>query len=108
MSWNQPGGNGQDPWNKPNKQSGPPDIDEAFRRLQRKLAGIFGGKSGNGGDTSRKGSAIGFSFIFIIALIVWALSGIFIVNPAQQAVVLRFGKQLKNRWSRSALDPTFY
>jgi membrane protease subunit HflK len=49
MAWNEPGGNSndQDPWgnrnNKGGGRQGPPDLDEALRKLQENLGGIFGG-----------------------------------------------------------------
>ena len=41
MSWNEPnGGNGpRDPWG--GKDQGPPDLDEALRKLQAQLNGFF-------------------------------------------------------------------
>ena len=59
MAWNQPGNNGQDrdPWgsskpggnsegngNKGGRDQGPPDLDDIFRKLSKKLGGLGGGK----------------------------------------------------------------
>ncbi|HEX8542283.1 MAG TPA: protease modulator HflK N-terminal domain-containing protein, partial [Pseudomonas sp.] len=54
MAWNEPGGNSnnQDPWGGKRKngdRKGPPDLDEAFRKLQESLNGLFGGKKRTGG-----------------------------------------------------------
>ena len=48
MSWNEPGGGKgpRDPWG--GKDQGPPDLDEALRKLQDQLNGLFGGRSGGG------------------------------------------------------------
>ena len=48
MSWNEPGGGNRqrDPWG--GKDQGPPDLDEALRKLQDQLNGLFGGRSGGG------------------------------------------------------------
>jgi membrane protease subunit HflK len=110
MSWNQPGGgnNGnRDPWGERPGQQGPPDLDEVVKKLQAKLAAIFGGKSSGGsngsgdGDGSSGGSAgglpfpvggLGLGIIAVIAFGLWVFAGIFIVEPAEEAVVLRFGK----------------
>ena len=49
MSWNEPGGgnnNPKDPWGGGDNQ-GPPDLDEALKKLQEKLGGMFGGGGGN-------------------------------------------------------------
>lgn len=105
MSWNQPGGgnNGnRDPWGERPGQQGPPDLDEVVKKLQAKLSAIFGNtKSGNGsGGGSSGGSSGGLSLpgglgigaIAIVAFGLWFFAGIFIVDPAEEAVVLRFGK----------------
>ena len=51
MSWNEPGGGKgpRDPWG--GKDQGPPDLDEALRKLQDQLNGLFGGRSGGGGKS---------------------------------------------------------
>jgi len=95
MAWNEPGGN-KDPWGNKNKQDGPPDLDEIVKKMQAKFSGILGGrKSGGGGSSSgdnNEGSVIFFPLLIGIALIVWALSGIYIVDPAERGVEMRFGK----------------
>ena len=47
MAWNEPGGGDKDPWSGGGNQ-GPPDLDEAFKKLQQQLSGIFG-RQGDGG-----------------------------------------------------------
>ena len=103
MAWNEPGGNNQDPWGGGNKGSnqGPPDLDEAFRKFQRTLKGIFGGKGGSdGGRASRSGSngngGPGLSIgIFIIAALAYVWNAIYIVDEKERAVILRFGKYVE-------------
>jgi membrane protease subunit HflK len=97
MAWNEPGGNSnnQDPWGgrKGGDRKGPPDLDEAFRKLQESLNGLFGGKK-RGGDADT-GSGGGFSLLLVgLALLaaVWLYSAIYVVDEQEQAVVLRFGK----------------
>jgi len=90
MAWNEPGGNGgRDPWGGRPEQ-GPPDLDEVVRKLQRRLARLFGGKGGSGsGGGSVGGGGIG---LIVLALVVlWIVSGIYIVNEGQRGVVLQFG-----------------
>ena len=91
MAWNEPGKGDKDPWgNRDDK--GPPDIDEVVRKMQRKLGGIFGGggsTSDTGGDS---GGSMGFGLILLVAFIVWILSGIYIIDPAERGVVVRFGQ----------------
>ncbi|WP_430009660.1 FtsH protease activity modulator HflK [Methylophaga lonarensis] len=93
MAWNEPGNGGnKDPWgNRGN--SGPPDLDEVVRNMQRKLGGIFGGNKGNDSGSSGSGPAgsIGIGLIAAIIFVVWLLSGIYIIEPAERGVVTRFG-----------------
>lgn len=95
MAWNEPGGSGnKDPWGNKNDNQGPPDLDEVLKNVQDKVTKLFGGgKGGNGGSNSKSsGGGLGASFIAIIALGVWALSGIYIVDEGKQGVVLQFGQ----------------
>lgn len=94
MAWNEPGGsNNKDPWGNRNDQKGPPDLDEVIKKLQAKFGGLFGGKGGGGGGRRTPGaSPMGLSFIVLVLVAVWALSGIYIVNDGKEGVVLRFGK----------------
>ncbi len=97
MAWNEPGGNSnnQDPWGgrKGGGRQGPPDLDEAFRKLQESLNGIFGsGKKRNGG---REGGGGGFGLLGIGAALlvaVWLWNAVYIVDAQEQAVILRLGK----------------
>ena len=95
MAWNQPGGNGgRDPWGDRGAQKGPPDLDEALRKLQSQLGRIFGGRSRGGKSAGGPGfgvGPIGFGIIVAALAAAWAIAGAFIVDPAEEAVVLRFG-----------------
>ena len=95
MAWNEPGGNGsKDPWGNKggNKQDGPPDLDEVFKKLNEKVTSLFGGKGGrSGGGSSSAGGSKGFGFIAAIVLVLWGLSGIYIVDEGREGVVLRLG-----------------
>ena len=93
MAWNEPGNNGndKDPWNKKGgRDQGPPDLDEVFRKFSNKFGGLFGGNK-PGKEGGGLGGA-GLSFVLIIAVIVWALSGIYTVKEAERGIVLQFGK----------------
>ncbi|MDO6515108.1 FtsH protease activity modulator HflK [Neptuniibacter sp. 2_MG-2023] len=108
MAWNEPGGNGdnKDPWgsgnnnrggNKGGGDQGPPDLDEALRKLQDKLSGIFGGSgknnAGNGGGSSTSSGGAGlFWIIALIAIVIWAGMGVYTVDQQERGVVLRLGK----------------
>lgn len=85
---------------------GPPDLDELWRDFNRKLTGLFGGKSGGaGGDGSgpgdkrgpsfqpdMKSAGIGAGLVAGVVALIWLGSGFFIVQEGQQAVVTSFGK----------------
>jgi len=93
-----------------NRNDGPPDLDELWRDFNRKLGGLFGGKGGGqppqrgGGDGAgggfqpdMKSAGIGLSLIGAVVVIVWAGSGVFIVQEGQQAVVTSFGRYSQTR-----------
>lgn len=89
MSWNEPGGGNRqrDPWG--GKDQGPPDLDEALRKLQDQLNGLFGGRS-SGGGSKGAGSLIGI--VAVIAVTVWGLMGLTQIGEQERAVVLRLGE----------------
>ena len=95
MAWNEPGGSGnKDPWGNKggNNQDGPPDLDEVFKKLNEKVTSLFGGKGGrSGGGSSSAGGSKGLGFIAAIVLVIWGLSGIYIVDEGREGVVLRLG-----------------
>ena len=76
-------------WNDNNNQT-PPELDEVIKDFKNKFNSTFGRKSsGNtGASKAAKGS---FKYLVILAFIVWLLTGIYIVDPAERGVVLRFG-----------------
>ena len=102
MAWNEPGGNSnnQDPWGGRRggggggDKKGPPDLDEAFRKLQDSLNGMFGsGKKRGGGDSLPKGGGFGLLGVGLAVLAaIWLYSAVYVVDEQEQAVVLRFGK----------------
>ncbi|AWY42488.1 FtsH protease activity modulator HflK [Pseudomonas putida] len=103
MAWNEPGGNSnnQDPWGGKRRNNGdrkgPPDLDEAFRKLQESLNGLFGGGKKRGGDDGGgPGRSGGFGGLLgiglVVAAAVWLYSAVYVVDEQEQAVVLRFGK----------------
>ncbi|MES2823428.1 MAG: FtsH protease activity modulator HflK [Pseudomonadota bacterium] len=100
MAWNEPGKDNldkdktnkeRDPWGGRGGNDGPPDLDEALKKFQKKLNGIFGGGSGGGSNTSGGGSGMLFGIIAGIAVIIYGLSGFYTIDAKQRAVVLQFG-----------------
>ncbi len=93
MAWNEPGGGKKDPWGGGGSNQGPPDLDEVVRKLQEKMGGLFGGqrRSGGGGAGPSVGS-LGIGLILLVALVIWGLTGIYIVDEGKRGVVLRFGR----------------
>lgn len=107
MAWNEPGGNrnDNDPWgnNKGGNNQGPPDLDEAIKKMMNKINGIFGSSSGQGnggsGGTSSQGAggAIVIGLVILIAFLIF--KSIHTIDEQQRGVVLQLGK-----YSRT-LDP---
>ncbi len=99
MPWNEPGrgsgGGDRDPWKGGNGQQ-PPDLDEVFANVQRRLKKIIGGGGGN--DDKRGSSSGGPSFAGLMLLVglllaIWiAWNSIHIVDESERGVVLRFGE----------------
>jgi membrane protease subunit HflK len=93
MAWNEPGGGNnkpQDPWGGGNQ--GPPDLDEALKKLQAKLGGLFGGSSSGGANAPSSLSGTAIVVLVGIALLVWAGMGLYQVDQQERGVILRFGK----------------
>ena len=95
MAWNEPGGGkDRDPWGNGGDQ-GPPDLDEAFRKLQNNLSQMFGGKGNRGGGSGGTGKRLSFNALalggLLLILIYFGL-GVYQVDEQEKGVVLRFGK----------------
>ena len=86
--WGSGGGGSKGPWGSGPQSSGPtpPDLEELLRRSQDKLKSVLPG--GNLGSR-------GFAIITLVAVLLWAFSGFFRVEPDEVGVILRFGKQVK-------------
>lgn len=94
-------GEPKQPERRPNGPgSQPPDLDELWRDLNRRLSGLFGG--GNGGprqpvggggfQPDMKNAGVGLGVVVAIAAVIWLGTGVFIVQEGQQAVITQFGK----------------
>ncbi len=93
MPWSNQGGGPwgsgpKGPWGSGPQSSGPtpPDLEDLLRRSQDKLRSVM-----PGGNLGGKGVII----IGLIAVLLWGLSGIFVVQPDEVGVILRFGKHVR-------------
>ena len=77
-------------WNDNNNQT-PPELDEVIKDFKNKFSNTFGGGSSSNNTGASKLAKGSFKYVLILAVLVWLLSGIYIVDPAERGVVLRFG-----------------
>ena len=103
MAWNEPGGGRNDdpwgdrkddPWGRGRgNDQGPPDMDEALRKMQDQLSRIFGGKSGSGGSGSG-GNGLSTQFVAILAglaVAAYFVAGFYTLDEQERGVIFRFG-----------------
>lgn len=90
MAWNNQGGpwgNGQSPWGRGGGSGGggnqPPDFEEMIRRGQDRMKNILPGGFGSGRAVI---------LIAAVAVVLWLLSGFYVVNPGQVGVNIVFGR----------------
>ncbi len=115
MAWNEPGGKDKDPWGGGGKNNdGPPDLDEAFKKLQEKLNGLFGGGSGGKGSNGASGGGFGGILVVlaVVALVIYGIAGVYQVDAKEKAVVLQFGafQEIKDpglRWNAPIISQVF-
>jgi membrane protease subunit HflK len=97
--WGRGGGSGdagdrQRPPRRPDGQEGPPDLEELWRELNRRLGGLFGigaGGPGDGGSEMWR-AALGVAAVLAAIVIIWMSTGFYIVQEGQVAVVTTFGR----------------
>ncbi len=105
MSLNDPqwGNRGSDNGGGRRPNQGPPDLDDLWRDLNKKLSGFFGNKraggSGDGGGSGEPPVEInprflggGIGLLVMLVLLVWLGSGFYIVDASQRGIVLQFGR----------------
>lgn len=83
--------------NKGGRDQGPPDLDDIFRKLSKKLSGFGGGKGSNSNSGGTGTSGPGFSgriigIAAVAVVVIWAASGFYTIKEAERGVVTRFGK----------------
>jgi len=108
MAWNEPGQgqsgqNNQNPWGqRGNRTPGPPDLEQLFRKWFDKLKKLstpenrstLGGGGGNGFGNIKTSSSWGAAIIGVL-MGLYLVSGVYIVDPPERAVVTRFGKYVR-------------
>ena len=77
----------QNPWG--NSQGQPPELEELISDLKNKFNSFFKKKDSQEGDSNTK---LPMGILFGLLIVIWLAFGFYIVNPAEQAVELRFGK----------------
>ncbi|HNG39545.1 MAG TPA: FtsH protease activity modulator HflK [Accumulibacter sp.] len=92
-------GNNDSGGRRPNQ--GPPDLEQLWRDVNRRLAGLFDKKraGGDGGDGERppmefnpKAFGGGIGLLLGLVVVVWLASGFYIVDASQRGLVLQFGR----------------
>ena len=86
---------------------GPPDLDELFSDLRKRIDNMFKINSTNNGDNGDLNSnkqpvnenpgGISIGSIILIVLLVWMATGFYIVDQGSRGVVLRFGKYIETK-----------
>ena len=83
-----------DPWGDRGNQ-GPPDLDEAIKKLQGQLSGLFGGGSsgdgGSGGGFLKGLSTLGFFGVFAAVAAAYVVFGIYTVDEQERVLEFQFG-----------------
>jgi membrane protease subunit HflK len=88
MSWNEPGKD------KKNDKQGPPDLDQLLGQFWQRLKEAFGAKKSTvfNKPTSSGNPTTLISTVLGLIVFIWLASGIFIVSPAEQGIILQFGR----------------
>ncbi|MCM8594990.1 FtsH protease activity modulator HflK [Accumulibacter sp.] len=105
MSLNDPqwGNRGGDDGGGRRPSQGPPDLEQLWRDLNRRLSGIFdrrrGGRQGGdrGGDRppvefNPRFLGGGIGLLISMVIVAWLASGFYIVDASQRGIVLQFGR----------------
>jgi len=85
MAWNEPNGN-KDPWGRKKQTSS--ELDDIVKNFSKFLNGMFETGGGSGEGPTKKNVGILASAI----LVIYFLSGVYIVNDGERGVVLQFGE----------------
>ncbi|TMH61398.1 MAG: FtsH protease activity modulator HflK [Betaproteobacteria bacterium] len=82
-------------WGKRGR-TGPPDLDEIWRNVNRRVNELFGRREPDEGDVGKPPRSSfplgGVGLLILLVLVVWLASGFYIVDEGRRGVVTRFGK----------------
>jgi len=70
-------------------RSNPPDLDKLLGDFVKKVRNLFAGKNSNPGkpwgtNFSSKDQSYSIGGVLIVILVIWVVSGLFIVNPPKR------------------------
>lgn len=82
MAWNDSGGRSQGPWGQGPNPPEPPDVDEVIRLARERFAGKMPGKKI-------------IPVLLGIAFVLWMSTGIYVVGPDENGVVVRWGRYVE-------------
>jgi membrane protease subunit HflK len=79
---------------------GPPDLDEIWRNVSRRINDLFNRRPSGSGDGDGGGTGMprprlplsGVGLVVALVVLVWLASGFYIVDEGRRGVVTRFGK----------------
>jgi membrane protease subunit HflK len=107
MGWKEPSNN-KDPWTGGSGDQGPPDLGEVAKKIKQQINRLFGAKGGgpssdgggnrgggNGGEGPDAGDAAApYMWLLIAGGLVIALAWemLYVIQPAERGLVLRFGR----------------
>jgi membrane protease subunit HflK len=81
-------------WGKRGR-GGPPDLDEIWRNVNRRINELFGKRDTGDGEPAQPRSRLplgGAGLVIALVAVVWLASGFYIVDEGRRGVVTRFGR----------------
>lgn len=101
MAWNEPGSGGKkdNPWGDKgpggNNESGPPDLEQVFKKIKDQIKALLGMKTGNNPSNpgvNKKNSEFGVLVFAGIAVVAYFVFGFYTISSYEQGVITRLGK----------------
>ncbi|MGH8802883.1 MAG: FtsH protease activity modulator HflK [Casimicrobiaceae bacterium] len=83
-------------WGRRGGGGGPPDLDEIWRNVNRRMSELFGRKPPqepqDGGGPTPGVPLSGLVWLVALVIVIWFASGFYIVDAGRRGVVTRFGR----------------